>query len=433
MDDNVPEGLKMTEIGLIPSEWDINKLGDLVRTYTGGTPRRDIQEYWYGHIPWLKSGELNDSRVLSAGEHITEEGLKNSSAKFVEEGTLLIAMYGATAGKVGLARSRFTINQAICAIVPNDIFHAEFYFYYMQKIRQKLLAERYGGAQPNLSQQIIKSIGVPLPPLLEQKKIAIVLSAVQEAKEKTEGVVEATRGLKKSLMKHLFIYGPVSPEDADKVPLKETEIGLVPEEWEVANVDECLEAIIDYRGKTPRKTQTGVPLLTAKVVKGGRIKYDDCEFIDEAEYDVWMRRGLPQKGDVLLTTEGPLGEVAQLDGRKVALAQRIIAIRGRSGMLDNTFLMYCLMSTKGQQQLNSRATGTTVLGIKQKVFRRVQILLPPLPTQRHIADILSAVDRRIEAEENRKQALEELFRTLLNNLMTGRIRVNNLGIEPTGR
>ena len=94
------------------------------------------------------------------------------------------------------------------------------------------------------------------------------------------------------------------------------------------NLEDAMESIIDYRGKTPKKTSSGIPLVTAKIVKGGRI-LEPQEFIDEAEYDSWMRRGIPHEGDVVLTTEAPLGEVAQLPGHKVALAQRIITLRGK--------------------------------------------------------------------------------------------------------
>ena len=99
--------------------------------------------------------------------------------------------------------------------------------------------------------------------------------------------------------------------------------GDFPSGWKLSPVEDCMEAIIDYRGKSPRKTSFGIPLVTAKIVKGGRISAA-AEFIAMEDYDAWMRRGLPCKGDVVMTTEAPLGEVAQLDGQKVALAQRLI-------------------------------------------------------------------------------------------------------------
>jgi type I restriction enzyme S subunit len=168
-----------------------------------------------------------------------------------------------------------------------------------------------------------------------------------------------------------------------------------------------MSAIIDYRGKTPRKTAAGVPLITAKVVKGGRIETPD-EFIDASEYDEWMRRGLPQVGDVVITTEAPLGEVAQLSESRIALAQRLILLRGKPGLLDNTYLKYLLMSDELQKQLVSRASGTTVVGIKQSELRRVTLSLPPIDEQQATAAVLGALDGKIEQNRRTGRALEGL-------------------------
>ena len=194
-----------TEIGKIPEHWNVTKLSDLCETYSGGTPNRGNKSYWEnGIIPWAKSGELEDNEIISTEEKITKEGLENSSAKYVDEGTLLMAMYGATAGKVGLAKSKFTINQAICAMVPNKKFFSKFYFYYLILVRDKLLSMRFGGAQPNLNQQIIKDLEVPSLPLAEQQQISDVLSKI-DAKIKAErGRKGALEQLFKSLLSNLM-------------------------------------------------------------------------------------------------------------------------------------------------------------------------------------------------------------------------------------
>lgn len=174
---------------------------------------------------------------------------------------------------------------------------------------------------------------------------------------------------------------------------------------------DCMAAIIDYRGKTPRKTATGVPLITAKIVKGGRIESPN-EFVDPDEYEDWMRRGLPQMGDVVLTTEAPLGEVAQLQEARVALAQRLILLRGKPGVLDNTYLKFLMMSANVQSQLQGRASGTTVLGIKQSELRKVVLSLPPVEEQRIIAGVLGALDDKIEQNRRTAQSLERLVQAV---------------------
>lgn len=175
-----------------------------------------------------------------------------------------------------------------------------------------------------------------------------------------------------------------------------------------------MAAIIDYRGKTPTKTTSGIPLITAKIVKNGRID-EPSEFIDPADYDLWMTRGLPEPGDIVLTTEAPLGEVAQLDGRKVALAQRIITLRGKSGTLDNNYLKYVLQSDSVKSQLFGRASGSTVSGIKQSELRKVELPLPPINEQEVIGSTLGALDDKIDLNRRMNETLEQTARALFKD------------------
>jgi type I restriction enzyme, S subunit len=178
-------------------------------------------------------------------------------------------------------------------------------------------------------------------------------------------------------------------------------------------IDQITSAIIDYRGKTPTKTTSGVKLITAKVIKGGFIRDEEHEYIAEDEYDAWMRRGLPKQWDILLTTEAPLGEVAQLrSAERVALAQRVILLRGDPATISQSFLFHALKSDYVQSQLYQRSSGTTVLGIKQSELRKVLIPCPPMPMQTRIADILSAYDDLIVNNTRRIAILEEMARSL---------------------
>ncbi len=191
-----------------------------------------------------------------------------------------------------------------------------------------------------------------------------------------------------------------------------------PEDWSEGSVESLMEAIIDYRGKTPTKTASGIPLVTAKIIKDGRIR-PPTEFIAESDYDAWMRRGLPRAGDVLITTEAPLGEVAQLRSSAVALAQRVILLRGQSGVLNNTFLRFVLQSHPVQAQLRSRSSGTTVTGIKQRELRKVVLPLPSLPEQCRIAAVLGALDDKIELNRKMNRTLEEMAQAIFKSWFIG--------------
>ena len=186
------------------------------------------------------------------------------------------------------------------------------------------------------------------------------------------------------------------------------------EEWTQYKLIDVLDTLIDYRGKTPKKTTSGVPLITAKIIKNGRIE-TPTEFISYDDYSSWMVRGFPKVGDVVLTTEAPLGEVAQLDNENVALAQRVVTLRGKAGILDNTYLKYYLLSNVGQQRLKARETGTTVTGIKQSELREVLVDCPPYDYQQKIASILKSLDEKIEVNrrinENLEQQAQALFKS----------------------
>jgi len=172
-----------------------------------------------------------------------------------------------------------------------------------------------------------------------------------------------------------------------------------------------IDKFIDYRGKTPKKTESGIPLITAKIVKSGRI-IEPNEFIAPEDYDSWMTRGLPEIDDVVLTTEAPLGEIALIKNENVALAQRIITIRGKKQLVFNPFLKYYFQSSIGQYELQSRASGTTVFGIKAAVLKKVPVFLPPLPEQRAIASVLSSLDDKIDLLHRQNQTLEAMAETL---------------------
>ncbi len=227
---------KETDIGLMPDDWKANKLKEIAFTTSGGTPSRQQKEFYTGDISWVKSGELNDNYIWDTEEKITKEAIDNSSAKLLNPETLLIAMYGATVGKTAILKIKATTNQAVCSVVPNEKINTNYLRYYFVHIRQHLLNSRYGGAQPNISQTILKDTIVLYPSRNEQNRIADILLKLQQAIEQQDKIIEKTKELKRSLMHRLFTYGLRGEE------LKETESGLMPESWEAKRVkDVCIK------------------------------------------------------------------------------------------------------------------------------------------------------------------------------------------------
>lgn len=187
--------------------------------------------------------------------------------------------------------------------------------------------------------------------------------------------------------------------------------------WTTAKLDDCLDALIDYRGKSPRKSSTGIPVLSAKVVKTSGLLRPIEQTISPDHYETWMTRGFPKPDDVVMTTEAPLGEVIQLDAEtsKFALGQRVVCMRGKTNVLDSTFLRYLLISPRQQANLAASSTGTTVLGISQKALRKLEISFPNINEQIAIGNLLRGLDDKIELNRKTSETLEEMARALFRD------------------
>lgn len=196
---------KNTPIGKIPTDWDFLQIKKLVKTYAGGTPSRSKDSYYGGNILWVKSGEVDQKRIYDTEEKITEDGFKNSSAKKVPKNSVLIAMYGATAGKAGILKSEGTTNQAVLALPPNDDRYSYEFLYYMISFNTaRLMGITQGTGQPNLSKQIIDNVRIALPPLEEQHKIASILSKIENLKNEEIKRKYKLQRIQKGLMNDLL-------------------------------------------------------------------------------------------------------------------------------------------------------------------------------------------------------------------------------------
>jgi type I restriction enzyme S subunit len=161
-------------------EYPYKKISEIAKTASGGTPLRNNSDYYGGDIPWLKSGELNDGFIDNAEEFITETGLNNSSAKLNPKGTLLLAMYGATAGKVGVLNINACTNQAVCALYPKDGVYRDYLYWFLRQHRYRFIEISKGGAQPNISQTVIKKTLIPVPDIELQHSVSHFLNTIDK-------------------------------------------------------------------------------------------------------------------------------------------------------------------------------------------------------------------------------------------------------------
>jgi type I restriction enzyme, S subunit len=215
------------------------------------------------------------------------------------------------------------------------------------------------------------------------------------------------------------------------VPLKDSGVewlGKIPAHWEVRQLRRVVKRFVDYRGATPQKVASGIPLVTAANIKNGCINFNEtAQFISEDAYQEWMVRGFPERGDVLLTTEAPLGETAQVENPTVALAQRLILLKADSSFVTNEFLKYHFAAGSGQAELWTKATGSTAIGIKAYHLKATLIAVPPITDQRSITEHLDEqtveIDSLIAKIREGIEKLKEYRTALVSAAVTGKIDV----------
>ena len=375
-------------------DWEQRKLGDVIDDmYNGQTPSRNKSEYWNGTIKWLSSGELNRGTVYDSIETITEEGQKAANLKIVPKGTFVMAITGleaaGTRGNCALLGFDTTLNQSCMALFPKqEMLTSEFLFQWYRKVGEEYgINYTQGTKQQSYNAELIKILPISLPSVVEQRKISSYLSHLDHLITLHQRKCEQTKKLKKYMLQKMF------PQNGAKVP--EIRFDGFTYDWEQRKlIDVC--DYVDYRGKTPTKTDSGVFLVTAKNVKDGYIDYGASqEYISEDDYEEVMHRGKPEIGDVLITTEAPCGNVAQVNRADIALAQRIIKYRGQSNIVDNTYLKYYLLSPEFQDILNAKSSGGTVKGIKGSVLHQQEIKYPKYEEQFKIGSYFSNLDHLI--------------------------------------
>jgi len=402
--------LKESEIGLIPEDWEVVRLGDIVNFKIGRTPPRKNKDYWTnGKYYWVSISDMKNPYINNTSEMVSEKAHKEIfKEKLTPAGTLLMS-FKLTIGRTVILNVDAYHNEAIISIFPkeNKVLK-EFLFYYLPAVDYSNLQDKVVKGN-TLNTSKLNKIPIPLPPLEEQKAIADILSTVQNAIEKTEKVINATKQLKKSIMKHLFTYGAVAVDEIDRVKLKESEIGLIPEHWEVVRLGEVVEIYDNKRvplSESVRKNMKGVyPYCGAN----GIIDYVN-DYIFDGEYVLVAEDG---------GRYGKFENTAYIMNGKFWVNNHAHILQAKVGISINRFILHWFTYA----DISQYVSGTTRQKLTLSTLKSFPIPLPPLDEQQKIANILTTIDQKIKAEENKKQTLQNLFKTLLQQLMTGKIRV----------
>ena len=387
------------------------KLGEICETTSGGTPNRKNDAYYGGTIPWVKSGELGKGVIYDTEEKITEEAVKESSAKIFPEGTLLIALYGATIGKLGFLGVPAATNQAVCGIFANEKIDLQFLSYYLFHKRNDLIAQGTGGAQPNISQTILKNLPIPLPPLATQHAI---VTRIETLFAELDKAVQHLRTAQQQLKTYRQAVLKVAFEGCDKYEkiIKHFDVtgGLTKN---------------SQREKFPMK----MPYLRVANVYYNRLDLSEIKEIGVQESEI--KEKLLKKDDLLFVegngSKEQIGRVAIWNGSIENCLHQNHIIKGRPlGTMLSKFALYYFISDFGREQIIKVASSTSGLyTLSTEKVRNLNVPACPISEQQRIVvEIESRLLQATASEtyiENALQQAEALRQSILKKAFSGEL------------
>ena len=373
--------------------WTYKKLGEVCETSSGGTPSKNHKEYYEGGtIPWLRSGEVGQGLIYSSELFITELGLQNSSAKIFPIDTVVIAMYGATVGQVGILKREMATNQAICGIFPNESLYPLFLLYCLKSKKPLFLKDAVGGAQPNISQNIIKNTSIPIPPLAEQERIVSELDLLSDIIEKKKEQLKEYDQLAQSIFYDMF---------GDSVT---NEKG-----WEVKKLGEVCEYAKTRIGSSEISVNNYVSVENLLQNCQGRIvaskvpqDLDLTEFIE---------------GDVLIGNIRPYLRKIWLADNRGGCNGDVLAIRRKTQHIkniDTIYLYKCLSTNSFFDFAMQYAKGEKMPRGDKKEIMNYQIPLPPLSLQQSFASKIDAIEKQKALIQQSITEVETLFNSRMD-------------------
>ena len=393
------------------SAWDWLPLGEVCKAGSGATPLRTVKEYYHGGtIPWLLSGEVAQGEITEAKNFITESGLKNSAAKLFPENSVLIAMYGATAGQVGILRFKAATNQAVCAILPNPRFVPEFLFYVFLHLKDDLVATATGNAQPNISQIKIKNTLIPVPPIEEQRRIVAVLD------EAFAAIAQATANAEKNLANARELFASTIEG------MLEQAAGCRSMSLLDAADENCS---LSYGIVQPGEEQAGgLPIVRPTDLQQKFIGLGPLKRIDPLLASGYQRTTL-RGDDLLLCVRGTTGTLSiatpELAGGNVT--RGIVPIRFNPKILSQELGYFLLLSASAQKQIKSATYGAALMQINIRDLKQLELRIPPLADQGALADRLDATQADVEQLQanyaDKIDVLTALKQSLLHRAFTG--------------
>ena len=384
-------------------------IGDITTSFSGGTPKSSNKTYYEGNIPFIRSGEIKSKQTEL---FISDDALKDSSAKMVEKGDILYALYGATSGEVAISQINGAINQAILAIKPNSGYSSEFIMNYLKKEKDNILEKYLQGGQGNLSAAIVKSIELGLPSLEEQTTIGSLFRTLDELLANYKDNIASYQSLKTTMLSKMF------PKTGQTVP--EIRLDGFEGEWKFSSLGEQANitklAGFEFTNHVVYSDEGKIPAIRGLNVKNQKINLSDVKYIDKSDFSKLDRSKLIED-DLLFTYVGTVGEVARVPESVLwYLAPNVSRIRLNMA-LDSRFVLYQMASNRfKQKQIFPLIATSSQPALSMTNIRKFIISFTTLEEQQAIGAYFSNLDNLISAYQEKISRLETLKKKLLQDM-----------------
>ncbi|MBN1274234.1 MAG: restriction endonuclease subunit S [Candidatus Aminicenantes bacterium] len=414
---SVPFAYKMSEIGIIPKDWDLIKLGQIAEIRNGSTPNTQVSKFWNGTIPWCTPTDITATKgkyLEATKKYITKIGLSSCSANLLPPGTLLLCSR-ATIGELKITKTNICTNQGFKSLVCKSDVLNEFLYYLILFLKPKFIERANGSTFLEISKQDLANILIQLPGLDEQHAIAEALSDVDRLIEALDKLIIKKRNVKRATMQQLLTG--------------KTRLPGFEGDWISLNIGKqsLLKARIGWQGLTTEEyLRTGnYYLVTGTDFINGEISWETCDFVTKHRYDQdkYIQLSL---GDILLTKDGTIGKSAYINKLPfpATLNSGVFVIRPLDNAYNPKYLFYLLMSQVFMHFLNKLQAGSTITHLYQKDFIGFDFLAPPtLEEQTAVVTILSELDAEIKALEFRLDKTKQIKQGMMQQLLTGRVRL----------
>lgn len=416
-------------------DWREMRVDQIGAVVSGATPSTSKTEYWDGPIAWVTPVDLStlNTRHLTTSERtLTELGLSRCAARLIPARNLVISARGSV-GHMALPIMPFSTNQSCFTLQFYIGQNPDFHYYNLKFWNRRIEDKCEGTTFDSISRSALTLVEVPVPRDIEvQARIADVLATVDQAIEQTEALLAKQQRIKTGLMHDLLTRGLDTQgrlRNPSTHPFKPSRYGLIPEEWDVSPASALCDAVIDCKNRTPPSAPSGHPVIRTPNVRNGRFVYEDLALTDNESYEVWISRGKPGVGDVVITREAPYGEACQIpaDIPAACLGQRMMMYQPNPMKLRGDYLVYAIYSRAVQSRLLELAGGSTVGHIRVGDVRSLPIPHPRSTNEQ--GDICVALNSLSSIDTETVSSLRKLTKLkagLMHDLLTGRVPVTPL-------